>query len=88
MAPIKQCWCLVTSTQGIKYPKLRTRAQITLRFAQISAELEHWRDQRRHWREGAAWQTAQPRVLAKVEQHITECEAQLDALRYALNDVV
>lgn len=70
------------STQGIKYPKLRTRQQITLRYKLVEQELDYWRARSEH----AGMDM--PRVAAKIEQHITECEAQLDALLYALNDVV
>lgn len=70
------------STQGIKYPKLRTRHVLTLRYKHLQAERDYWQSQRS---QRAAYL---PHVQAKIERHITECEAQLDALHYALNDVV
>lgn len=74
------------STPGIKYPKLRTRQQITIKYRQLQEERDAWRTVhdtlRRHHPNTA------PRVEARLERYIGECEAQLDILLYALNGVV
>lgn len=73
---------LMPSTQGVKYPKLRSRHVLTLRYKQLQAERDYWQSQR--GRVGIDL----PRVQAKIERYIMECEVALDTLRYALNDVI
>jgi hypothetical protein len=73
------------STQGIKYPKLRSRQQLTIKYKQIREERDTWRELRDTLR---ARYPDRPRIIARLERYIDDCEAQLDILLYALNGQV
>ena len=65
------------------YPKLRSRQQITVRYRELQDQHEFWKDLATH-------PTAQsnPFIRHHIDIEIARARGALDALLYALHDVV
>lgn len=73
-----------------KWPKLRTRQSITIRYRELELARDYYEQQLKDadlYRRTGGMNI--PRFVQEgIKLSLAECNAQLDALRYALNDVV